>query len=82
MIAATDDVYEFVNVLIRQCREQGFAEIAQKLNDAMNLGSSAMEILGAIRIVLLEESGTIGTLVERTDIEEVIQFVNRTFGRE
>ncbi len=82
MITTTDNVYEFVNVVIRQCHEQGFADIAQELDGAMHLGSSGLEILGAIRSVLLKESRTIGTLVEQSEIEEVVRFVNKAFGTE
>ena len=53
MITSTNEIYAFVGVAMQKCRENGYGDIAQELDDAMHLGSSALEILGAIKAVLV-----------------------------
>jgi len=82
MITTANQVYQFTNLVIERSRVTGQNDIAQRLDDAMNLGSSALEILGAIRIVLTEEARRIEKIADRSEIQEVVHFVNRTFGTE
>lgn len=80
MIATTDDIYAFTDTVTRRCREKGCEDIAQRLDDALQLGSSGLEILGAIKTVLVSETSRLEKLVDRTALQETINFVNRAFG--
>jgi hypothetical protein len=80
MITNAGQVYDLANLLIERSSAEGLCDIAQKLDDAMHLGSSALEILGAIRQVLVDDSGRITKLVDKGDLDEAIQFVSRTYG--
>ena len=48
----------------------------------MHLGSSGLEILGAIGNVLSGYKNTIEKFASESEIEEVVRFVNRAFGRD
>lgn len=81
MITTVNQVYGFVNLVIQRSRSHGDDEVARKLDDAMHLGSSGLEVLGAIRSVILEERVTINNLVGESDTEDVIRFVDKAFGQ-
>lgn len=80
MIATTDEIYAFVELTMKRCGERGLGDISQQLDDAMHLGSSGMEILGAIRAVLIAQAARLTGIVEQATIQEVIDFVNKSFG--
>jgi hypothetical protein len=82
MITTTDKIYVFVELAIQRCREYGYDDIAQQLDDAMHLGSSGMEILGAIRTVFIAQTTRLEQVVEKAKVEEVVKYVNRAFGLE
>jgi hypothetical protein len=80
----TSDVYEFVEQLKSACQSARQTELLEKLNDALNLGSSGLEILGAIREIIIKNRKTIQSLLDSTkqvQIDEVISFVDRAYGR-
>lgn len=82
MITTTTEIYEFVEVATRKCREHGYGDIAQQFDDAMHLGSSGLEILGAIRAVCVAENAKLEELLGSASVHEVIRFVDRAFGVE
>ncbi len=82
MITTANQVYDLISRVIREARAAGRDDIARKLDDAMRLGSSGLEILGAIRNVLLAEKQVVERFATESEIDEVVHFVNRTFGTE
>ena len=83
-IKTADDVYRFVERLKAESERVGRPELVVQLDDAMHLGSSGLEILGAIRQVLLNNRNAIEALlgaVAKTEAEQVINFVDKAFGR-
>ena len=83
-ITTANDVYAFVTQLKIQAEKHGDADLASKLDDALHLGSSGLEILGAIRKTLIENHSEVESLLGSDGYEtaaEVIAFVNKAFGR-
>jgi hypothetical protein len=80
MIKTTKEVYECVQVVTRKCREHGYNDIVQRLDNAMHLGSSGLEILGAIKWVFVSEMARLEGAVDKDKLNDVIQYVNRAFG--
>jgi hypothetical protein len=81
MITTTQQMYEFVNKVLSGAREHGYEEIAARLDDAMHLGSSGLEICGAIGNVLKEERPRLEKVVSEKELQEAIDFVDSAFGR-
>ena len=83
-ITTADEVYAFVAELKTECQKHGDTGLANELDDAMCLGSSGLEILGAIRNVLVKNSAAVDSLYgpdRLSKATQVIAFVDRTFGR-
>jgi len=81
MITTIEQMYELVNRVSSSCHETGCDDIATRLDDAMNLGSSGLEILGAIRNVLTEEGARLKGAIKEEEVQQAIAFVDRSFGR-
>lgn len=82
-IAAANDVYRLVERLKATCQQEGSRDMFKQLGDAMNLGSSALEILGAIRQVILKNQHDAERLLAengKADIDAVIAYVDKAFG--
>ena len=82
MITTTDEIYEFAELVQRRCREHGYDDVAQQIDDAIHLGSSGLETLGAIKAVFVTQAARIDKLVDRAKVQEVVKYVNRAFGTE
>ena len=83
-ITTANDVYAFVTQLKTQAETHGDADLAGKLDDALHLGSSGLEILGAIRETLVENHSQVETLVGSDGWQKAVQviaFVDKAFGR-
>ena len=83
-ITTANDVYAFVAELKTQAENHGDADLVIKLDDAVHLGSSGLEILGAIRKTLIENHSQVETLVGSDGwrkAAQVIAFVDKAFGR-
>ena len=83
-IKTADDVYRFVERLKVQSEKGGLRELATQLDDALHLGSSGLEILGAIRQTVIENRIAIEQMLGssgKDETEQVIAFVDRAFGR-
>ena len=83
-IKSTDDVYRFVEQLKETARQNGCQELYTELDDALLVGSSSLEILGAIRQAILRNwvhIHAIGRPKDLTDAKIVIDFVDAAFGR-
>ena len=83
-IETTDDVYRFVERLKSECQEHGATELSLKLDDALCLGSSGLEILGAIRHTIISNLTSVERLLGvagKDEANQVIGFVDKAFGR-
>jgi hypothetical protein len=83
-ITTADEVYAFVAQLKAEAEKQGDINFATELDDALCLGSSGLEILGAIRKTLLENRAKVESLLGtegQNKSAQVIAFVDRAFGR-
>lgn len=83
MITNMSQVYDFIQQIIKICNEQEqLKNISLRLENVLSLGSSGLEILGAIGTVLSEEHQKLkGTSVDMAKIEEVIQFARESFNK-
>jgi hypothetical protein len=82
MITNANQVYDLINRIIREARAAGSDDIAKRLDDAMCLGSSGLEILGAIKSTILAHRNAFERLLAPSEIDEIVRFVNRAFGTE
>ena len=82
MITTTNQVYDIINRIIQESRIVGHEDIAKRLDDAMRLGSSGLEILGGIKKALLMSRNEIEKFTAKSEIDEIVHFVNRAFGIE
>jgi hypothetical protein len=82
MITTTSEIYEFTEMAVQKCREHGYDEVAQQLDDAMHLGSSGLEILGAIKATCVHQAPTLEKVVDKAKLHDVVRYVNKAFGTE
>ena len=73
-------------LLLRSSKQEkrGNTDVASELDDALHLGSSGLEILGAIRKTLVENHGEVETILGLggwKKAAKVIAFVDKAFGR-
>ncbi len=83
-ISEANDVYQFVERLKVACRKHNALRLFKELDDALCLGSSGLEILGAIRQAILKNRGEAERLLcegGKEEIDGVVAFVDRAFGR-
>ena len=74
-------VYDIARRLIDACRDSEHADIAQQIDDALHAGSSALETLGGIRNVLLQNGDVLKEFAEPIEIAATIKYIDETFGR-
>ena len=78
------DVYQFVDDLKTEAKRSDMNQLADQLENALLLGSSALEILGAVRQAVVDNHNNIERLLGpdgKDRAEGVIAFVDRAFGR-
>jgi hypothetical protein len=83
-ITTAEDVYKFAENLKFMSQQSGATQLARQLDDAVRLGSSGLEILGAIRQVVIGNRTDVERMLGpegRSGIDQVIAFVNEAFGR-
>jgi hypothetical protein len=74
------DVHETTRWTIAWCREHGYNEIAQKLDDAMHLGSSGLEILAGIKGVFISHRAVLEKAVGQKQVRNIIKCIDKAFG--
>lgn len=82
-ITSMPEVYSLVDELREECRRHRIERVTDALDNAMALGSSGLEILGAIRSVLVRERDNLVRVVDKktaTAIDSVIEFAASSFG--
>lgn len=75
-------IYDFVERTIQEANKHGRADIAERLDEALQLGSSPLEILGAISIELRKEGTIIDSWFDRQERERVLCFIDQAYGRQ
>ena len=79
-----NDVNAFVAQLKTEAEKHGKTDFTSELDDALHLGSSGLEILGAIQKTLVENQGEVESLLGSDGCQratDVIAFVDKAFGR-
>ena len=82
--ASIQDVWRFAENARRAAEARGLTQLAGQFYDALNLGSSALEILGAIQKIVLENREILNEVLptaSQADTQRVIAFVDAAFGR-
>jgi hypothetical protein len=83
-ITTANDVYVFVAQLKTEAEKRGDTDFARELDDALHLGSSGLEIMGAIRKTLFENHREVESLLGSDGWKKaanVIAFVDKAFER-
>jgi len=83
-IKTADDVYRFVERLKSECQKNGATALLAQLDDALHLGSSGLEILGAVRQTIIGNRAFIERLLGaagKDEANQVVVFVDKAFGR-
>lgn len=78
------DVYQFVEELKVASRKNGATELHRQLDDATRVGSSSLEMLGAIRQTVTKNRSEVERLLgpaRLQAINQVLAFVDKAFGR-
>lgn len=81
MIKDVQEIYEFVGVLVESLKRSGHADLADSFENAMDLGSSGLEILGSIGSQLVDHRQVIDSVVDGEIVDDVINFVDTAHGR-
>jgi hypothetical protein len=83
-INTAEDVYQFGERLKSECQKAGAMELFGQLDEALHLGSSGLEILGAIRQTIMDDRAAIERLLGPAgtgEAKQVVAFVDMAFGR-
>ena len=83
-ITTTDEVYRFIEQLKAEAEKHEDTALATELDDALHLGSSGLEILGAIRETLIASLSKVEKLLGSKGLnraKQIIAFVDKAFGR-
>jgi hypothetical protein len=83
-ITTTDDVYRFIEQLKAEAERHEDTALVDGLDDALHLGSSGLEILGAIQKTLSDNLSKVEKLLGSdglTRAKLIVVFVDKAFGR-
>jgi hypothetical protein len=83
-ITTVADVYQFVERLKTASQQDGAVELNRQLDHATRLGSSSLEMLGAIRQTVVGNLSDVERLLGsdgRLCADQVVAFVNKAFGQ-
>ena len=83
-ITSANDIYAFVTQLKAEAEKRGDNDFAGEVDDVLHLGSSGLEILGAIRKTLIENRDRVESILGSDGLKkaaDVIVFVDKAFGR-
>jgi hypothetical protein len=83
-ITSAAQVYQFVEKLKAACIEHNEINLFSELEHAMQLGSSGLEIMGAICKAIIHRENTIGRILGtdgKKELNHIVEFVDRAYGR-
>lgn len=81
MISNVWSLYELTNRLIMDCRMNDCRDIAEELENAKCLGSSGLEIVGAIGKIITDNRHRLMEFENEKELRAAIAFVDRCYGR-
>ena len=82
-ISSASDVYKVIDELKSECQRHKEHELYHALDDALKLGGSALEILGALRQILLEQRAQVQRLLgpsAQSVVAQIIEYVDLAYG--
>jgi hypothetical protein len=77
-------LYETVERIKKESLERGLPDLAAQFEHALALGSSSLEIIGAIKIIIVQNRPMIEAMLApngKQRVDEMIDFVDRAYGR-
>jgi hypothetical protein len=83
-IKTTDEFYGFISRLKSACQVHDARKLCEDLDHALKLGSSGLEIMGAVMNTIVSNRNQVEHLLgsdAREQVDELIAFVDRAFGR-
>jgi hypothetical protein len=83
-VTSMDQIYRFVDEAVRACRRRGDEKMAGEFESALRLGSSGLEILGAVAAVVEQNRGRLLTTLAPEQVQwldPVLAFARRSFGQ-
>ena len=81
-ISSNTELYAFINSLIDELKQKDQAFWADRMSNAMSISAMAGEILGELRLALLEFRKTrlVRELNRQADLRQAIRFIDRSLG--
>jgi hypothetical protein len=81
-ISNNTELYAFINSLIDELKQKDQALWADRMSNAMSISAMAGEILGELRLALLEFRKTrlVRELNRQADLRQAIRFIDRSLG--
>lgn len=83
-ITTTDEIYAFIAQLKIEAEKRMDTDLVIELDSALHLGSSGLEVLGAIRKTLIENQSKMESFlnsIELNKLTQIIIFIDKAFGR-
>lgn len=80
-----DEDYKFVQCLKVDCRRSNSRVLHDQLDDSLHLGSSGLEIFGAVKKTIIEYRNSVVDILgpsPNNEIDAVIAFVDYAYGRD
>ena len=78
---SAEDVFALTRKCVSALRFHDEEQIAVRLENAFFLGSSSLEILGAIRAAILDNHDWVVRLLGATTTADIVAFVDMSYGR-
>ena len=75
-----EEIYACIESTITKCKDCGYDDLAERFDEALHLGSSGLEILGAIRNVLKDEKNKANELIGKGQVQQIIDFIESSYG--
>jgi len=75
-----EEIYVCIDSAIAKCKDCGDHDLAERLDDALHLGSSGLEILGAIGHILKRERIKANNLIGEKKVQGIIEFIESSYG--
>lgn len=76
-----EEFYAFAHQMAEEFRKRDLLSCSERILSALSIGSSTLEIMGAVMIVLKEYQNEIGTFGFSNNLDDAIDFVNDSYGR-
>jgi hypothetical protein len=78
---SVDVIYSLIDQLILDSKRLGESSLADQLYIALHMGSSSLEVLGAVRQTLIENEKTATKFLKESEIKQTITYIDQLYGR-